>query len=66
MTYSLEQFCEDGRASLRKDRGPAGRECLARYLEKLLFDADFVAEHLDLKDGPVLRRFTSILNSISG
>jgi hypothetical protein len=46
MTYSLEQFCEDARASLRKDKGPAGRESLARYLEKLLFDANFVAEHL--------------------
>ena len=46
MTYSLEKFCEDGRASLRKDTGPAGREALARYLEKLLIDADFVAEYL--------------------
>ena len=46
MPYSLEQFCEDARASLRKETGPAGLESLARYLEKLIVDADFVAEYL--------------------
>ena len=46
MPYSLDRFCEDARAALREDKGPAGREALARHLEKLLVDPDFVAEHL--------------------
>ncbi len=46
MTYSLEQFCEDARAELTGDTGPDGREKVARHLEKLLVDKDFVARHL--------------------
>ena len=46
MGYSLEQFCTDARAALARDQGPAGREALARHLEALLADPDFVAAHL--------------------
>ena len=46
MAYTLEQFCEDARAALAQDAGPKGREILARHLEKLLVDKDFVAAHL--------------------
>jgi len=46
MPYTLAEFCSDARAALAEDRGPAGREKLARHLEKLLADPDFVAEHL--------------------
>ena len=34
------------RAALDEDSGPDGRERVARHLEKLLVDADFVAAHL--------------------
>ena len=46
MAYTLEQFCADARAALDADPGPAGREVVARHLESLLADADFVAAHL--------------------
>lgn len=46
MGYSLEQFCEDARIALRADNGPKGRENVARHLEDLLVDVDFVATHL--------------------
>lgn len=46
MPYTLEQFCADARSALAEDTGPAGRETLARHLEKLLGDAAFVAERL--------------------
>jgi len=46
MGYTLEQFCEDARAALRVDAGPAGRETVARHLEKLLVDSDFVETYL--------------------
>ena len=50
MPYTLEQFCTDARTALAEDEGPSGREKLARHLEKLLVDPDFVAEHLALAD----------------
>lgn len=43
MGYSLERFCDDARTALRADAGPVGREVVARRLEDLLVDADFVA-----------------------
>jgi len=46
MAYSLEDFCADARSELKRDSGPEGRECIARHLEKLLVDKDFVAAHL--------------------
>ena len=45
MRYSLERFCADAAAALTQDAGPAGREALARHLERLLVDPDFVAAH---------------------
>ncbi len=44
--YPLEQFRHDARAALAEDAGPKGREILARHLEKLLADKEFVATHL--------------------
>ena len=46
MSYTLERFCDDARSALAEDGGPAGREKLARHLESLLADPDFVATHL--------------------
>jgi len=46
MPYTLEQFCADARSALGADAGPQGRERLARHLETLLGDAEFVAERL--------------------
>ncbi len=46
MGYTLERFCTDAAAALSQDPGPAGREVVARRLESLLVDADFVAAHL--------------------
>ena len=46
MAYSLMAFCEDARAELKQDTGPEARERIARHLEKLLVDPDFVATHL--------------------
>ena len=46
MGYTLEQFCSDARTALRADAGPAGREIVARHLEDLLVDADFVNTYL--------------------
>ncbi len=46
MGYGLDMFCADARAALDRDPGPAGRDVLARHLERLLVDPDFVAAHL--------------------
>ena len=46
MAYTLANFCEDARAALTEDTGPSGRDKLARHLEKLLADKDFVAAYL--------------------
>jgi hypothetical protein len=46
MGYSLEQFCENARDALREDAGPVGRDKVARHLENLLVDPDFVATYL--------------------
>lgn len=43
MGYSLEQFCDDTRAALKAESGPASREEVRKNLEKLLADADFIA-----------------------
>lgn len=45
MAYTLEQFCDDCRASIKADTGDAGREEIRRNLERLLANADFVAAH---------------------
>ena len=46
MAYTLEEFCADAHAALDEDPGPAGRERVARHLERLLVDRHFVAAHL--------------------
>lgn len=46
MGYTLEQFCVDAGAALDRDSGLSGREAVARHLEALLVEPDFVAEHL--------------------
>lgn len=46
MAYGLNDFCADARAALFEDSGTAGRLKLCGYLEKLLANKDFVAEHL--------------------
>ena len=46
MPYTLEEFCADAWAALSEDTGLAGRENVARHLEKLLADPAFVATHL--------------------
>jgi hypothetical protein len=46
MSYSLQDFCQDARASLEADNGSGGRDQVRRHLEKLLVDDDFVEEFL--------------------
>src|SRR6202163_3928187 len=46
MTYSLDAFCQDGRAALKSDTGPGGREAVRRNLERLLAEPAFLDEHV--------------------
>jgi predicted metal-dependent enzyme (double-stranded beta helix superfamily) len=46
MSYDLDHFVADCRASLTKDPGPAGREQVRQNLERLLKDEGFVASHV--------------------
>jgi hypothetical protein len=46
MAYTLEQFCADGNAAMRKDSRAAGRNEIRANLEKLLANEDFIAQHL--------------------
>ena len=46
MAYELTDLCADARAALMEDPGTAGRLKLCGYLEKLLANDAFVAEHL--------------------
>ncbi|MEC7489778.1 MAG: hypothetical protein VYA17_09340 [Pseudomonadota bacterium] len=48
MTYGLEEFCNDARSVLSNEAGPCGRDIVARHLEKLLVDAEFVDTYLGL------------------
>ena len=43
MTYNLDQFIADCRASLMRDPGPAGREEVRSNLERLLGNPEFIA-----------------------
>ena len=45
MAYSLNNFCDDTRATLRKSDDSAGREKIRRALEQLLTDQAFCAEY---------------------
>lgn len=53
MGYAFDQFCADVRAALTADPGPAGRDRVAKLLEALLADKDFVARECgpDAKPG---------------
>jgi predicted metal-dependent enzyme (double-stranded beta helix superfamily) len=46
MPYTLDEFCRDCRAALKRDNSRAGREQVRVLLEKLLADQDFVARHV--------------------
>jgi hypothetical protein len=46
MPYTLDEFCRDCAASLRKDAGAAGKEEVRANLERLLANGDFIAERL--------------------
>jgi predicted metal-dependent enzyme (double-stranded beta helix superfamily) len=45
MSYDLEQFIADCRATLKQDPGPAGREKIRLRLEQLLRQPEFLARH---------------------
>jgi hypothetical protein len=45
MSYDLDQFVVDCRASLRRDPGPKGREEVRVALERLLANKEFVEEY---------------------
>jgi hypothetical protein len=45
MSYDLDQFVADCRATLSRDPGPSGREKVRIQLERLLADQDFVRQH---------------------
>ncbi len=45
MTYTLEQFCADCTATLKKDDTHTGRQRIKGLLEKLLAERDFVAQY---------------------
>src|SRR4030088_3854540 len=46
MTYTLNQFAADIRASLKADPGPAAKATVGRYVSRALTDPAFVATHL--------------------
>ena len=46
MSDTLKAFCDEARAALRADSGPAGRERVRELAERLVKDADFVAAHV--------------------
>ena len=46
MVYTLEGFCSAACSDLRRDSGVEGRERVARHLERLLVDANFVRDYL--------------------
>jgi predicted metal-dependent enzyme (double-stranded beta helix superfamily) len=45
MTYGLDQFIADCKATLTRDPGPAGREKVRKDLERLLVNPDFVRSY---------------------
>jgi hypothetical protein len=46
MTYTLQQFAADIRATLKADLGSAGRRKVCAHVTRALADADFLASHL--------------------
>jgi predicted metal-dependent enzyme (double-stranded beta helix superfamily) len=55
MTYTLEAFCEDARAALKRNAGADGREEIRRMLEKLLKDEAFLAKECGPDAAPGIR-----------
>ncbi len=55
MSTTLESFCEDARAALKRDPGAGGREEIRRLLEKLLKDDVFLAEKCGPNAEPGIR-----------
>lgn len=51
--YTFKAFCADCRANAKQDK--AGRERIRRDVEKLLGEADFVAEHFGPEAEPGIR-----------
>ena len=45
MVYTLEGFCSAARSVLRRDSGAEGREKVARHLERLLVNVNFVRDY---------------------
>jgi len=45
MSYTLEQFCADCSATLKKDDTHTGRQRIKGLLEKLLAERDFIAKY---------------------
>ena len=45
MSYDLDQFIADCRATLKRDPGPGGRETVRAKLEELLRNKDFIEEY---------------------
>ncbi len=56
MSYSLEDFCKDGRALLAASDSHDSRDHMRRNLETLLSDKDFQSEHLDQSDATGLKQ----------
>lgn len=52
MTYSLENFCQDGRRLLAAADNHESRDQMRQNLEKLLVDEDFGSEYLLVDDAP--------------
>lgn len=54
MANTLETFCNDTRALLKADPGPAGVEQVRKKMEVLVSNPEFVAEHFhaDVEYGP--------------
>ena len=45
MVYTLEGFCSAARSELRRDSGAESREKVARHLERLLVNVNFVRDY---------------------
>jgi hypothetical protein len=55
MPYTLDEFCRDAHDALKAAPGPAGRQRVREYLERLLANAAFVERELG-PDAPLGRR----------
>lgn len=55
MSYSFDAFCDEVRAALKRDAGPAGREEVRKLLEKLLKEPAFLAKECGPDAQPGIR-----------